>query len=195
MTLRLAISCILAVLLLIYAATPGSIASLILPTFFIAIMASPLVLLLAAVYCYFWFKKEQCIEECDAKRIQHKIWPYLLLATAVVLLLISYVPTRIAVWCVQSKLQQMAANAETWTNKSELPDVTVGLFETDDYGSDERGGVYFRTLTGPDGIGPDLVSYGIALKPNKEGSPFGNARYRLTHLFGDWYRFEASDDY
>jgi hypothetical protein len=70
----------------------------------------------------------------------------------------------------------------------------VGPYWVDRYAADERGGVYFRTHTGPDGIGPDLMSYGFAFCPNQQGSPFGNTRYRYWHLFGDWYAFEASDD-
>jgi hypothetical protein len=71
----------------------------------------------------------------------------------------------------------------------------VGPYHVDRYGADKRGGVYFRTATGPDGIGPDRMSYGFAFRPNGEGTPFGNAHYRRRHLFGDWYVFAASDDW
>lgn len=64
----------------------------------------------------------------------------------------------------------------------------------DRYGTDGRGGVYFRTATGPDGIGPDRLSFGFAFRPNAEGSLFGDARYELGHLFGEWYWFAVSDD-
>jgi len=71
----------------------------------------------------------------------------------------------------------------------------VGPYRIDRYGADRRGGVFFRTNTGPDGIGPDEMSYGFAFRPNVEGTPFGNARYRRRHLFGDWYAFAVSDDW
>ncbi len=71
----------------------------------------------------------------------------------------------------------------------------VGPYWVDRYGADARGGVFFRTHTGPDGIGPDQMSNGFALRPNSEGTPFGNARYCRCHLFGEWYSFEASDDW
>jgi hypothetical protein len=71
----------------------------------------------------------------------------------------------------------------------------VGPYRIDRYGADSCGGVYFRTGTGPDGIGPDTMSYGFAFRPNRQGStPFGKSRCRLSHLFGDWYTFEVSDD-
>lgn len=70
----------------------------------------------------------------------------------------------------------------------------VGPYSVDRYAADRRGGVYFRTATGPDGIGPDQMSYGFAFCPNDEGTPFGNARYGRRHLFGDWWVFAVSDD-
>jgi hypothetical protein len=70
----------------------------------------------------------------------------------------------------------------------------VGPYLVDRYGADERGGVYFRTATGPDGIGPDQMSYGFAFRPNAQGSPFGGSGYRVWHLFGEWYGFSVSDD-
>jgi hypothetical protein len=71
----------------------------------------------------------------------------------------------------------------------------IGPYWVDRYGTDRRGGVYFRTHTGPDGIGPDQMSYGFAFQPNDQGTPFGNAGYQFRHLFGDWYVFAASDDW
>ncbi|MBY0459404.1 MAG: hypothetical protein K2V38_18930 [Gemmataceae bacterium] len=70
----------------------------------------------------------------------------------------------------------------------------VGPYRVDRYAADERGGVYLRTATGPDGIGPDQMSYGFAFRPSGRGTPFGNARYRQRHLFGDWWVFAVSDD-
>lgn len=71
----------------------------------------------------------------------------------------------------------------------------LGLYRVEWYGPDRRGGVYFRTRYGPNGIGPDGMSYGFAFRPNAEGTPFGNAYYGCQHLFGDWYWFWASDDW
>jgi hypothetical protein len=71
----------------------------------------------------------------------------------------------------------------------------VGPYYVDRYGADRRGGVFFRTAIAPDGFGPDQKSFGFAFRPNGKGSPFGNAHYRLKHLFGDWYVFATSDDW
>jgi hypothetical protein len=70
----------------------------------------------------------------------------------------------------------------------------VGPYDVDRYGADKRGGVFFRTATGPDGLGPDQMSYGFAFRPNGRGTPFGNAKYRQCHLFGAWYAFAVSND-
>ena len=71
----------------------------------------------------------------------------------------------------------------------------MGVYSVDRSAADPRGGVYFRTHAGPDGIGPDTMSYGFAFRPNREGTPFGKARYHLSHVVGDWYLFWASNDY
>ena len=40
------------------------------------------------------------------------------------------------------------------------------------------------------------MSYGFAYRPNRQGSPFGAARYGVWRLSGsDWYWFRASDDW
>ncbi len=71
----------------------------------------------------------------------------------------------------------------------------LGVYYVDRYAADPRGGVYFRTHAGPDGIGPDTMSYGFAYKPNPKGTPFGRAGYHLSHVTGNWYVFSASNDY
>jgi hypothetical protein len=60
----------------------------------------------------------------------------------------------------------------------------------DQWGTDVRGGTYFRTLVG---IAPDGASFGFAYQPNSAGTPFGDVGYRLQHLTGDWYSFAAND--
>src|SRR5262249_39736813 len=41
----------------------------------------------------------------------------------------------------------------------------VGPYRVDRYAADKRGGVFFRTATGTDGIGPDQMSYGFVFRP------------------------------
>lgn len=106
-----------------------------------------------------------------------------------------HVPQRIAFASAAPELRGLlnGAPVEKLRGGVEL-DRQAGPYRVDRYAADERGGVYFRTATGPDGIGPDQMSYGFAFRPNAEGSPFGNARYGRRHLFGDWWTFAASDD-
>ena len=70
-----------------------------------------------------------------------------------------------------------------------------GSYYIDVYAVDSRGGVYFRTSSGPDGLGPDTVSRGFCLNPNPEGSPFGAKYYKPEPIGDGWYKFEASNDY
>ena len=70
-----------------------------------------------------------------------------------------------------------------------------GAYHLIEYAADPRGGVYFVTGQGGDGSGPDTTSYGFVYQPNSQGSPFGRKYYNPVHLFGDWYMFEASDDF
>jgi hypothetical protein len=70
----------------------------------------------------------------------------------------------------------------------------IGPYFIDRWGRDRAGGVYFRTHTAPDGIGPDFMEYGFTLCPVHDGVPFGRTRHRVRNLFGDWYVFEGSDD-
>jgi hypothetical protein len=36
------------------------------------------------------------------------------------------------------------------------------------------------------------MSYGFSYRPNRAGSPFGDRKYALFHVVGDWYSFQAS---
>lgn len=117
----------------------------------------------------------------------------LLLGTYV--LLKFYVPRRIAFAVSRSSFEQMLPQATTSTGQGAALNRRLGLYQVDTYAADPRGGVYFRVHTGPDGIGPDRMSYGFVYKPNDEGTPFGAARYRLFRLGRDWYGFRVSDDW
>ena len=70
-----------------------------------------------------------------------------------------------------------------------------GSYYVDEYAVDSRGGVYFRTSTGPDGFGPDTVSRGFCLDPNPDGSPFGAKYYEPDSIGNGWYRFMVSNDW
>jgi len=95
---------------------------------------------------------------------------------------------------------------------------SVGLHFVRDYAADSRGGLYLRVLRGSEGLFPNVVSCGFALHPNKEGTPYGAARYSQQEILsvlpdvatsvraflgGDnkvatqspWFWFCVSDDY
>ena len=105
--------------------------------------------------------------------------------------LTAHVPRRAVFRMNQAEFASLLAKAPPAGYRS-----TVGLNEEifpywiDQWGTDVRGGIYFRTLVG---IGPDGGSFGFAKLPNMEGSPFGDVGYKLQHLTGDWYSFAASD--
>ena len=86
----------------------------------------------------------------------------------------------------------MTNGGEWWDKKLSA---RLGIYSVDSCQIDPRGGVYFRTFQGADGIGPDTMSHGFVFKPNAAGTPFGRAGYRYSRLIGHWYTFAASNDY
>jgi hypothetical protein len=109
-------------------------------------------------------------------------------------LLVLHVPQRVAFAFCAADLRPLADAAPDGDIGGVGLGRSVGPYQVDRYGADGRGGVFFRTATGPDGIGPDQMSYGFAFRPNGQGSPFGGSSYRLSHLFGEWYAFSVSND-
>jgi hypothetical protein len=117
----------------------------------------------------------------------------LLFGTYVVLKL--YVPRRIAFMASSAAFEQMVSQATPSGYQGTPLNRRLGIYDVDEYASDPRGGVYFRTYQGGDGIGPDVMSYVFAHKPNRQGTPFGAAHYRVFRLGNNWYWFHASDDW
>lgn len=105
-----------------------------------------------------------------------------------------HVPQRIIFAPYASDLEAFVSNAPAGEDRTTELGRQFGPYWVDRYSADPRGGVFFRTHDGPDGIGPDTMSYGFAFQPNRDGTPFGDAKYLLRHLFGDWYAFAASND-
>jgi hypothetical protein len=106
-----------------------------------------------------------------------------------------HMPQRVAFAFCYSQLHKFVENLPVDEFRNEKLGRQVGPYWVDRYAADKRGGVFFRTATGPGGIGPDEISYGFAFRPNGRGSPFGNSHYWHRHLFGNWYVFEASNDW
>ncbi len=105
------------------------------------------------------------------------------------------IPRRIVFLVFRPRFQQLVDSSSVSEYEEKELGRRIGIWRVGRYGADPCGGVYFRTATGPDGIGPDQMSYGFAYKPNTEGSPFGNAHYHTKRLTGDWYYFHVSDDW
>jgi hypothetical protein len=106
-----------------------------------------------------------------------------------------YVPRRIAFRAVRGGFEQYVPSAVVSGRRGAPLDRRIGIYHVDQYAADPRGGVYFRTGSAADGLGPDTMSYGFAYRPNGEGTPFGRAAYLVRPLGGEWYWFQASDDF
>lgn len=117
----------------------------------------------------------------------------ILLATYV--LLKFYVPRRIAFAASRSAFDALVEEASGSGRQGAILNERLGVYRVDEYAVDTRGGVYFRVYRGWDGLGPDTMSYGFAHKPNKKGTPFGAARYRVFRLGDNWHWFRASNDW
>jgi hypothetical protein len=113
---------------------------------------------------------------------RHRVWiesPRALLTapaaagTAVVLFLLA-APQRIGFLTARPAPNALLATAPAspYAGGAAM-DRRVGIYRVDAYATDPRGGMYFRTASETDGIGPDTVSYGFVFRPNRTGSPFG----------------------
>jgi len=103
------------------------------------------------------------------------------------------IPQRAVFPIFRSSFEEVVNSEELSKNKEGELDRRIGIWKVDRYGTDRRGGVYFRMRTVADG--PDQISYGFVYQPNTDGTPFGNAQYFTRQLTKDWYNFCASDDY
>jgi hypothetical protein len=101
-------------------------------------------------------------------------------------------PRRLAFSHARSAFETSAATAPPAYAGSGRFDRQLGVYHVDRLATDPRGGVYFRTRSGPDGFGANTISYGFSCRPNRVGSPFGDQKYALAHVVGDWYAFQAS---
>ena len=120
------------------------------------------------------------------------VGPVMVLATWALLRV--YVPRRVAFALCRSGFERHLTRTPSPASPTQC-DRRIGWYHVDLWARDSRGGIYFRTGSGPDGIGPDRTSAGFVYQPNGGGTPFGSARYRLGRLGNDWFWFCASDDW
>jgi hypothetical protein len=102
-------------------------------------------------------------------------------------------PQRLAFLYARSAFEESIAEAPPAYSSAKTNARRLGLYRMDRFATDPRGGVYFRTRSGPDGFHIGKMSYGFSHRPNPAGSPFGDERYALSHVVGDWYSFQASE--
>jgi hypothetical protein len=111
------------------------------------------------------------------------------------LLLLTHTPRRILFGQHRGEFEKLLEQAPQPGNRAVVPlNADLSVYWIDHWGTDARGGTYFRTVSGRADGRPDRRSFGFAYRPNPDGSPFGDARYELAHLTGDWYSFSAADD-
>lgn len=109
------------------------------------------------------------------------------------LLLLTATPRWLVFRQHQAEFDALLAQAPPGSNRAVPLNADLNIYWIDQWGTDARGGTYFRTVSGRVDGRADRRSFGFAHRPNAEGSPFGNERYELQHLTGDWYSFAATD--
>src|SRR5687767_7558794 len=121
-------------------------------------------------------------------------WAVVVLVVAVLapVVLLTHVPRRVLFAQYRSQFEALLERAPPAGDRAVVPlNADLNVYWVDQWGTDARGGTYFRTMSG---LGPDdRRSYGFVHRPNPHGSPFGDVGYELRHLGGDWYSFAAAD--
>jgi|GEM_PF-6612450 len=121
-------------------------------------------------------------------------WEFLFV-TVVLVILGMHLPLRITFELYRESLEQLAESIAMSDEPQRTTKLQIGPYFIDQARRDQNGGVYLRTNEWPDGLGPDIESYGFARRPSGRGTPFGNAYYSRKYLSPDWYAFSVSDDY
>jgi hypothetical protein len=207
MTLVLKLAALGGVALALLSAYPGVLVDLMLIGILLSPLWVPALILFGSVALFFRGRSaERAVERVHVRAAKvggNKIAACpgrALIALSTVLALslalaMSGIPRRVAFRVSRPAFERLVISAPVSPHGSEVLGRMVGLYYVDRYAADPRGGVYFRTHAGADGIGPDTMSHGFAYRPNPQGTPFGRAGYRCSRVVGDWYVFSASDDY
>jgi hypothetical protein len=171
---------------------PGVLNDLVLPAIFLSFFAIPLVAIIGLATLIVLARRG------GLKNIKipwRRAAAVAVVLFAACLMLGLDVPRRIAFAVSRSKFEQLLSQAPKSDRQGAPLNQRLGIYYVDEYVADPRGGVFFRVHCGSDGIGPDRMSYGFAHAPNRKGTPFGAAHYRLFELGNEWYWFRASDDW
>jgi hypothetical protein len=178
-------------LLLPLSVYPGVISELA----FFAVISSPLWLPTAGVSWWIFADIAHELPELLGPRPGRRRW----LASAALVLLLNFgllwcgVPRRLAFLHARHSFEASIATAPPAYSSGKRLERRLGVYHVDQVATDPRGGVYFRTRSGPDGFQPSKMTYGFSHRPNPAGSPFGDEKYALSHVVGEWYSFQAAN--
>ena len=159
----------------------------------------PEIFLISAVFAVFWIPVLLCVYALTKSQVSQYLHRPHVFRNVLVTIAVSgtlcglALPQRLAFFACRSRFDRIIADSGARPRGS--AEVWFGLYYVHGYETDSRGGTYFQTCQGADGIGPDTLTSGFVWQPNPVGSPYGNSQYSTQWLFGDWYSFSASDDW
>lgn len=185
--------CLGALILLWSSLYPGKL----LDYLFLGIIFAPIIVVVGIVAVP-WYILSLLKRHDQGRLARVPVWEMLatFVLVVVVLILISYsIPRQAAFLASRSAFEQAAKTVPAGRDRPVSIKTRLGFYYVDECGIDPRGGVYFRIYAGADGLGPDIISYGVVKGPNSRGTPFGAAGYGLIHIVDDWYWFSASNDW
>ncbi len=198
-TVTIYITLFICVAILIISIYPGTLNSFFFPVMLVSIVCVPIFAVLAIIFCGLRILGRRDLKTIKLPWQTFVPWREVAIIAGIVLvcyvLLKFYIPRRLAFMTSRSAFEQVRVQLPVSAKGKITLNRKLGLYEVDEYAIDSRGGVYFRVFWGGDGLSPDIISYGFAHQPNREGSPFGAAKYQVFYLYGDWYWFRVSDDF
>jgi len=103
-------------------------------------------------------------------------------------------PLKLAVEVFRDRLDTFASRVGTSTRLGRAQEEQlIGVWRAKKVSTDSRGGIYILVVENTVFI-MTTHYYGLAFRPNQEGSPYADEAYALRHLSGDWYAFSALMD-
>jgi hypothetical protein len=162
---------------------------------FLAFISSPFWMPVACIALWAYASMSRQAPDLLSPRLGRRRW----FATAALVLVLNCcslwcgVPRRVAFLHARPAFQASLAAAPPAHAGGTSFGRRLGVFYVDRFAADLRGGFYFRTRSSPDGFYKYRMTYGFCHRPNPEGSPFGDGKYALAHVVGDWYAFQASE--
>ncbi|HKB05779.1 MAG TPA: hypothetical protein VKD90_26520 [Gemmataceae bacterium] len=127
----------------------------------------------------------------ESARPRRRAIVVLLCAVLTPILLLANVPRRAIFAQYRGEFERLLEQAPPPGSRAVVGlNADLRIYWVDQWGTDARGGTYFRTMAGS---GPSRASFGFVHRPNPDGSPFGDQDYKLHRLTGDWYSFAVAE--